>query len=220
MTQPQSPGTGSPTPSGFWAFWTTVPGVLTGVAALLTAIAGLAGLRHAVGGDSPAPPRSGGGIVPYISPSSGSHTSISIPTPPGSGTVLRQGQITMVADDKADLEQGLVGNAVDHTDLYFPTDPVVDAPTDPGGIYARDYPLLESGGGTTYLAATDGTPDQQHCREALAGRHDSSINLPHFPPGSWVCVLTSEGNVAAVRLVQFSHPPHQRLVLDYTVWQQ
>lgn len=125
--------------------------------------------------------------------------------------MLRQGQITMGADDYADLEAGLVGNAIDQPDLYFPADQ---------GVLPEDYPLLDSGGTNSYLAPTDGAPDQQHCRGALAGRHDQYINLPHFPPGSLVCVFTNEGNVAAVRLVQFSHPPHQQLVLDFTVWQQ
>ncbi len=39
----------------FWSFWTTVPGILTGIAALLTAIIGLVGLWRGLGVGASAP---------------------------------------------------------------------------------------------------------------------------------------------------------------------
>lgn len=45
----------TPTARGFWSFWTTLPGVLTGVAAVVTAIVGLVTLWHGLSWGASAP---------------------------------------------------------------------------------------------------------------------------------------------------------------------
>ena len=44
--------------ASFVAFWTTLPGILTGIAAVLTATVAVVGLSRAVGGTTPGPPPS------------------------------------------------------------------------------------------------------------------------------------------------------------------
>jgi hypothetical protein len=45
-----TPGSQAARGGGFWTFWTTLPGILTGIAAVVTAIVGLITLLHGLGG--------------------------------------------------------------------------------------------------------------------------------------------------------------------------
>jgi hypothetical protein len=84
---------------GFLAFWTTLPGILTGLAALITAIVGAVGLwkSQSGGGDN------GGVQAPVVATTDITGVSHQLSLPPGDG---------------ADLEKGQIGSLV-NTDLAF-----------------------------------------------------------------------------------------------------
>lgn len=191
----------SPAGSGggrFRTFWTTLPGILTGVAALLTAIVGLVGLWHSAGNGTTGPttlPTSA-----YSAPASGPGRTTTGGKPTG---VLTSGRLTMMRLDEADLEQGLVGNALPGADL------VLD-----GGSQA--HTLLSQGG---FLAPTQGPASKSKCTAALNARHDALEDLYQLREESWLCLQTSEGHVAALRLTSLPGVGTPQLIFTYTVWQ-
>jgi hypothetical protein len=81
---------------GFLAFWTTLPGILTGLGALITAIVGVVGLWkfQSGGGDN------GGAQAPLTDITGVSH------------------QLSLAPGDGANLEKGQIGSLV-NTDLAF-----------------------------------------------------------------------------------------------------
>ncbi len=174
-------------------FWTTLPGVLTGVAALLTALVAVAGLLHAAGI----------GIL-NSGPSPG-QTAVSTPSQPSlvgnPAGVLTRGRLAMRGGDFANLETGAVGTATLDSDLN-----VV------GG----------AGGGqinaTNYMAPIDGTADKAACVAALSVRHDVYIPFDQLQVGSSVCLDTHDERVAAFQVVKLPAPGTPQLAIDYTVW--
>jgi hypothetical protein len=109
-----TPGSQAARRGGFWTFWTTLPGILTGVAAVVTAIVGLITLLNSLGGE---PNNTGANqVVPGQNIStSGPPTASASP----SNGVFIQGRITMKSPDDADLEKGVVGPGVSGGDLYL-----------------------------------------------------------------------------------------------------
>src|SRR5829696_4066217 len=82
----------------FLAFWTTLPGILTGVAALITAIVSLVALWSS-SGDESTPATASNRNVTAMS----SEPSLST-APESAGGVFAQGELTMMTPDDADLE--------------------------------------------------------------------------------------------------------------------
>src|SRR2546423_15298620 len=92
---------------GFLAFWTTLPGILTGVAALITAVVGAIGLWKSKSDDnsklsSANPPAPATSVAETGAPS---------------GQVAR-GRLSLVRGDWADIERGQVGNST-NADVIF-----------------------------------------------------------------------------------------------------
>ena len=95
--EPRMPDEPSPDrKGGFLAFWTTLPGILTGLGALITAIVGVVGLWkfQSGGGDN------GGAQAPLTDITGVSH------------------QLSLAPGDGANLEKGQIGSLV-NTDLAF-----------------------------------------------------------------------------------------------------
>src|SRR2546423_7306305 len=92
--------------SGFLAFWTTLPGILTGLAALLTAIVGAVGLWKSQGGGN-----SGTSSESLVATSTAE-------TGASGGATGGHGRLTLVRNDSADLERGQIVNSTD-ADLTF-----------------------------------------------------------------------------------------------------
>jgi hypothetical protein len=185
----------------FWAFWTTLPGVLTGVAALITAVIGLVTLFHSAGGSS-APP------VASTSENGPAVVSTSEPSTTGQAPgVLAHGQLSMSPGDHADLEHGRVGNAVSNGDLSLLG----------AGVGGHVYELTSLGGS---LAPVSGRAiNRATCVAALNAHTDSYEYLSGFDVGSQLCVQTSENNVAVVRIVVGPGVGSKQFVYAYTVWQ-
>lgn len=101
--------------SPFLTFWTTLPGILTGVAAVITATVGLVTLLNSgsAGDDQPA---SSLGQPQVTTPATSSTTE------PTAGEaepeVLAHGRLAMVRGDQADLERGLIETSP-RADLIF-----------------------------------------------------------------------------------------------------
>ena len=85
---------------GFLAFWTTLPGILTGLAALITAIIGAVGLwkSQSGGGDN------GGAQAPVVATTDITGVSHQLSLAPGDGADLEKGQIGSLVN--ADLAFG------------------------------------------------------------------------------------------------------------------
>jgi hypothetical protein len=199
MTDPTEPpkkagGRGS---GGFLAFWTTLPGILTGVAALITAIVGLATLVHSWTGDGQTESQSGTAVA---SSSSTTMSSGSGASGDDSAGATENGRLALHRGDEADLEQGLIG--------LSPNDDVMFGP--------ESTPYLHAAG-TAFLAPLQKPPSKAKCRDALAGRRDAFEAIEELS-APWVCVSTSESHIAFVEILQAPGVGSAELDLKYTVW--
>jgi hypothetical protein len=187
----------------FWTFWTTLPGILTGVAALITAMISLFTVFHTSGhglSGTAASTRT----TRFMPSSESTSATALVSQAPG---VLAQGQLSQRPGENADLEGGRVGNGVASGDLSLLGNGVG------GGVYE-----LTSLGGP--LAPLDGgTVDKAACTAALNAHSDGYEYLSQFHVGSALCVDTSKNHVAALRIISLPGVGDSRFVYDYTVWQ-
>ena len=173
---------------GFLAFWTTLPGILTGVAALITAIVGAIGLWK-----SQSDGNSTGSANQPVTVTSATKTGTS------SGHVAR-GRLSLVRGDSADLERGQIGNSTNADVIFGPE----STPT-----------LLPAA--SAFLAPAQARPTKQSCTSALGARHDTSEIVSQLDTNR-ICVSTTEGHVAVVRIISAPGVGSAKLVLRYTVW--
>jgi hypothetical protein len=191
---------------GFLAFWTTLPGILTGVAAVITAIAGLISYWQTTGtstGNANQPTQQTAAQQP-------THTPTSATSQPNGTTPTRtvaqangiraRGRINLNRGDQADLEQGLVA-ITPNSDLSF-------GPETTPNLFAT---------ASAFLAPTDLPPSKRVCRAALTHRHDAFEILPTLDT-KWICVSTTEGHIAAVTVIRTPGVGNPELDLGYTVW--
>ncbi len=188
-------GSGEKSGGGFLAFWTTLPGILTGVAAVLTAIVGLIALFHS---------NNSGGNIPVTQAQERSRPATSQATITDAAStaagVLAHGRISMSRDDSADLEQGVIVNS--------PTGDVTFGPESTPNLSAANE---------AFLAPAQPPATKRSCTAALSARHDAFEVLPQLDTTS-ICVSTTEGHVAVVHVVRLPGVGNAQLVLDYTVW--
>jgi hypothetical protein len=181
--EPPEPNTSSK--SGFIAFWTTLPGVLTGAAALITAIVGLATFLHS-GEDT-------------------NGTTTSSAETGSSGTqaagIMKTRRLALRRGDEADLEHGRVGSA--------PEDDIMFGPESTPTLHAS---------ATAFLAPIETLPSKRGCERVLSDRRDPSEVISNLST-RWVCVSTSEGHVAFVKIVRLPGVGSAQLTLEYVVWQ-
>jgi hypothetical protein len=203
MSAPAEPpkGNNGRDSGSFLAFWTTLPGILTGVAALITAIVGLATLVHSwQGGGQTAPQQQ--------TPAAATSSSLtSTEASSGSGTsgqdatgTSKKGRFVLGRGDAADLEQDFTG--------FSANDDVMFGPESNPYLYAS---------GTAFLAPIQRIPSKPTCRRALSQHRDpyeaiSNLSAP------WICVSTTEGHVAYVEIVRTPGVGSAELDLKYTVW--
>jgi hypothetical protein len=178
-----------PSPSGdrgrgdrknrFVQFWTTLPGVLTGVAAVLTALVAVVGVVSSSGGGGKAGP-----APTEVRPELGT-TGTAQPTtaegPEHAGEPLR-GHLSLSRNDHADLEAGRIG--------LSPTTDVSFGPQSTPNIFADNG---------AFLAPTEGAPDKEACVRALTARRDAFEVLPELADGSGICVNMAQGHVPSLR---------------------
>jgi len=192
--------------SGFLTFWTTLPGILTGVAAVITAIVGLVTLLSSVGNDSKRPAATvGPAQVTTTAPSSttapaAEATTQSTTRQANPGEALSHGRLEMMRGDYADLERG-VTEASANADLIF-------GPESTPHLF---------GTASASLAPSRGRPTKRACASALSTRNDPFVILPQLNT-NLICVSTTEGHVALVRITSVPGAETAPLRLLYTVW--
>lgn len=174
------------------SFWTTLPGILTGLAAVITALVGAAALflshrDQEIPGA--APPTSAG------APASAATPSGSEAEDPPDGQRSASSSVQLQMGDGVDVDTGLAGSNVvgeltwgsGQLNLYGERNAVVPAKTDEAG-----------------------------CAEALGRRSDGWLTADKLTGGAFVCLSTDQGAVALARI----SPPDvsNQLTVDFTVW--
>jgi len=182
---------------GFWMFWTTLPGILTGVAALLTASVGLITAlnrpgrdRSVTANDKSIPVQSNPVSRPAVKSSA---------APTG---VFGQGRLTMKSPESADLEKGLVGTGVSGDDLYLHC----------SGVKCILNPM------GSLMAVTEGPGDKASCTAALQSRRDGALYLEQARTGQTLCIQTTDGHVGALEIVGLPGVGSIEFVFDYALF--
>jgi hypothetical protein len=190
---------------GYLSFWTTLPGILTGVAAVITAVVGLATLLHSGKPSMESAAVTTASTETQLAPATvttGATETAQTTTAAGDGGgILARGRLSLRRGDEADLESGVI-EVSSSTDLSFGPE---------------STPWLHGGGGDSFFAPVPAAPTKAGCVSALTQRHDQFEELPDLGTG-WVCVSTSEGDVAAVEIVALPGVGNPELRLAYTVW--
>jgi hypothetical protein len=179
--------------SRFLTFWTTLPGILTGLAAVLTAAIGLFTLWHGLSASLPAP------TAPAQQATSGQPGR----TNPAAGGVVRQGEISLDVGAAADLESGQVGTAIPSPDIVFR-----------GG----DTPLLQVLG-SGHIARSYGPRDKASCVARLTAEPEAFWTVSALKGASPLCLETHSGHVAGLDVVSAPGSGSEQIVLTYRIWQ-
>ena len=205
-----TPGSQPTRRGGFWTFWTTLPGVLTGFAAVVTAIVGLITLLNGLGGGgnhAGASDRASSlpnQVVPQQTTPKSGPTSASSALSQG---VFIQGSLRMKSPDDADLEQGAVGLGVSGGDLY---------------LYCSAGDCLLNAIGSGLMTATDEPGNKSACTAALNSRHDRALDLSRLRTakrlGETLCLQTNESRIGALRILGLPGVGTSEFVFSYTLW--
>lgn len=180
------------------AFWTTLPGILTGVAALIAAVVSLVALLKTSDDKGTTTPASGSTVTQSVSSDA---TRPNAPKPSGG---VFGGEMTMMTPDDADLEGGKVGPGVSGSDLY---------------LYCSAGDCLLNPVGSGLMTRTSGRADKSTCTAALEARTDGALRLSQLEKNGWLCLQTSEAHIAALELTSVPGVGTAKLVFRYTVWQ-
>jgi hypothetical protein len=187
--------------SRFLAFWATLPGMLTGLAALITAGVGAFSLWHTLTTGSVTP-------TPVASPATSTAVPSAVATqgsssPPTAG--LWQGQISLDCNSGANLERGQSGPSISAPDFVW-----VGPHCEPGQLS-----MVTSG----HLAPVREPVDKQACVSALTASPNTYLSLDALSAGSWVCLETGGGqHVGALHIVAMPAPGARQLTFTYSVY--
>lgn len=204
---------------GFIRYWTTLPGVLTGLAALLTAVVAVVGVvrsaRDTPGSSTTAASTSavsdgsvGGERVSVPPAATGAGRTDPVrPTVQPSGQVLATGSMSVRVGQFADLTVGLVASSNSLPTTEFTVD------------HDRDYSVRTIYGHSVALAR--GGSDRAACVAALSVPNDVDflLSLDPVTPGSTICLLTKADHVAALHVTAVPTVGDPQLSFDYVLWQ-
>ena len=181
------------------SFWTTLPGILTGVAALITALVAAATLYLSSTRDEPSETRAAGEGPAQASPAPDDASTRAQGTP-ASGSTSGGGpgetsQVTLLSGDWLDIDSGLSGSTASGSEIYWdgrvlflygPHNAIVPAETDRGG-----------------------------CTDVLQKRSDGAVDLA---AQRTVVVCTSTVDGAIAELVTSPLDATNSLPMAVTVW--
>lgn len=201
-------------PSEKKQFWATIPGILTGIAAVLTAVTGLVALlftEQLAGGDRSDHSQFENTETPAADPLPDGTPSSSEPPTSASraGRVLKQGNLDMRPGDWAELASGTVGSGSTEFDYYLA---LIDYGT-------RGVPTLYRG----QFARSRASPTFNECASLLRTRQDSELDVSANPqgeqvgPGDWFCLREGPNQMASIKVTRVLVDP-PRVSLDYTLW--
>lgn len=218
------PPSAAPQRGGFLKFWTSLPGVLTGIAALITAVVSLIAILGGPSDDAadsaaPTPSTSSAPATstsvaagnpaestlapapPSSSPGGGSDTEA---TDPGPGQVIEEGRLELRVNDWADLTAGVV-SSTRTTGSEFQLAKL--------GSYALNPAITQ-----TFALPDDGA-DRAAWVEALERRRDRLLPLEGVREGATICLVTYAERIAALRITALPSVGAPRIAFDYTVWE-
>lgn len=181
------------------SFWTTLPGILTGVAALITALVAAATLYLSSTRDEPSETRAAGEGPAQAAPAPDDASTRAQGTP-ASGSTSGGGpgetsQVTLLSGDWLDIDSGLSGSTASGSEIYWdgrvlflygPHNAIVPAETDRGG-----------------------------CTDVLQKRSDGAVDLA---AQRTVVVCTSTVDGAIAELVTSPPDATNSLPMAVTVW--
>jgi hypothetical protein len=184
---------------GFLAFWSSLPAVLKGLAAVITATIALLGVWRSLdgGGDETA-------TTPSAGAGAGATTATQEPTGPA-GDTLAEGRLTLQDKDTANLKAKRVRVGDPEADLSLQ------------GAGTPDLGILYAPYGVLLAVATD-VDDKPGCVAALNARSSDRIELPDLRKGSLLCLKTSDGGIALLHIVSPPAIGSPQLVFEYTLW--
>ncbi|WP_124861217.1 hypothetical protein [Micromonospora arida] len=194
------------------SWWNSIGGLLTGFAAVITAIGALIGALHVVGviggtgAAAPSQDATGPGAG-ADSPPAGSPSRTStgkVPVAPSVDGASGQGLLTISSITSADLESGIVGFGVPGQDFMVM----------PGG---RTFGLNGTPMGT-YFSTIGSDPRKEACVEALTTNRLGDLDIDADSLGRWWCVRTNEGHTGAITVKTVSVEAPRELVLGYVLW--
>jgi hypothetical protein len=197
-----TPGSQKARRSGFVTFWTTLPGILTGSAAVITAIVGLITLLNGLGGGQHNGGQHNGTAnqVPVeIASSSGPATASSHLS---NGIYVQRNRFAMKSPDDADLETAVVGSGLSRGDLY---------------LYCSGTQCLLNAM-SSLMTATEDRGTKSSCIAALSSRHDQALDLGNLRTGETLCVQTQEGHVGALRILGLPGVGTIEFTFSYILW--
>jgi hypothetical protein len=119
------------------------------------------------------------------------------------GDVIRRGEVTLMDQDNVDLSEGVVSSGVAN-DLFL------GGSADPAN--GALFRVLQA------MVISDKPGTRAGCVKALSARRVDRLPLPELKAGTWVCLTTEEGYVAALRVVSPFVIGSPKLVFAYTVW--
>lgn len=200
------------------SFWKTLPGILTGGAALLTAVGGLVVVVMQVfGAPGPvaappaavttAPPAVASTSIPQgeiSSPGSAGEPTSESPAGPSSAAsspaevgVLYEDRLEMKTAEFADLETGKIGNPPPNDDFYLH-----------GTDVLASYGASPASGAFTKVT----------CEKALSDRSYNTVHLTEVGDDQWLCIQTKEGNLGGMKIIQLPKPGSPIVILEYVLW--
>jgi hypothetical protein len=191
---------------GFLAFWSSLPAVLKGLAAVLTALVAVLGVWRSVRDDS-----EGAAPAPATEPVTVGATTQDTGTGTGdyartpTGSVLAEGRLAMRDNDTANLRRERISVGDPDADLWLtgagnPDSGIVYAPY--GGLFSDP---VEAN-------------DKAACVAALNARTRDRVPLAELEAGTTLCLKTHEGGIAALRIVSPVEIGSPELVFEYTLW--
>jgi beta-lactam-binding protein with PASTA domain len=116
--------------------------------------------------------------------------------------VLRQGTLSIRQTFTADLDSGTTG-AGDGSDLWFRAE-------------TATVRFLEPRGGATLASMGTREPGVRGCKAASLGV--ARIPIDNLRPGTFVCVKTTQGAFAQLRILKAAGPSPGTLEVGYVVW--
>jgi hypothetical protein len=198
MEDGDDPGAGGDNSGhGFLAFWGSLPAVLKGLAAVITAAIALLGVWRSLdgGGETLKPSAGAGGGATSAAGEPGGPT----------GDALAHGRLTLQDKDTANLKAKHVSAGGADADVSLL------------GAGTPDYGMLYAPYGGLLAMATD-LDDKAGCVAALNARSSDRVQLPDLQQGSLLCLKTHAGEIALLHIVSPVAIGSPQLVFEYTLW--
>lgn len=211
-------------PSRFLTFFTTLPGILTAVATLITAVGGLIVVLDGLGEDEQQRPAADSGTsVATAAPAQSANSSPAVASSHPSPEAGSRGPAQTVDLDPSAVRLKKTIHAA-LNDIVFLSDGRAGLEWNDGNDFKIDSlevtKQVRLYGGKPELAtfaSTDGTVDKRSCAGKLGERPVSNFFVKQEHQGRWICVLTHRDTIAAMRFDEVDLVSGG-LTITYAIW--